>query len=126
MAFEDRIREARKAAKLTQEQAAIRIGVAKSTWAGYESGNSQPDINKVVRIMEALDIDANYLWQDYTQEEAPAQQELSDTTISLEESTGLLVELGYIREGGILSDADLDFLTHISGLLAAWFSGKDT
>ena len=54
MALEDRIKEARKNAGLTQQQAASMIGVAKSTWAGYESGNSTPDIDKLVRIMDTL------------------------------------------------------------------------
>lgn len=82
MAFEDRLKEARKAAGLTQEQAAEQIGVAKSTWTGYEKGNSQPDINKIVKIMAALNIDANYLWQDYGDTtKAPTEQELKNQAI---------------------------------------------
>lgn len=123
MAFEDRVREARKKARLTQEQAAMRIGVAKSTWAGYESGNSQPDINKVVRIMDALGVDANYLWQDYEwgKEKAPEKQELAGN-ISVEDSTRLLVGLGFIGEGEQLTDADLALLSCVFGILDAWFS----
>ena len=126
MALEDRIREARKKAKLTQEQAAARIGIAKSTWAGYESGNSQPDISKLVKIMDLLSVDANYLWQDYFNEKNSPAPEGAEERIPFEESTAFLVELGYIRPGEQLTDADLDFLTHIFGLMDAWFDSKDS
>lgn len=62
--FQDRLKEARTRAKMTQKQLAEIIGVAKSTVAGYESGHSEPDMEKIVKIMGALDVDANYLWQD--------------------------------------------------------------
>lgn len=65
MAINNRIKEARNNKKLTQEQLANLIGVAKSTVAGYETGNSEPNINIMSKIMTALDIDANFLWQDY-------------------------------------------------------------
>ena len=64
MAFNDRLKEARLASGLTQEQLAEKIGVAKSTVTGYEKGNSEPNMLTVQRIMQALSIDANFLWQD--------------------------------------------------------------
>lgn len=64
MAFKDRIREARLSNDLTQEQLARKIGVAKSTLAGYEKGNREPNLETTIKIMSALKIDANYLWQD--------------------------------------------------------------
>ncbi|ARD66067.1 XRE family transcriptional regulator [Eubacterium limosum] len=64
MAFKDRIKEARLNKKMTQEQLAQKIGVAKSTVTGYEKGNSEPNMLTVSKMMEALNVDANYLWQD--------------------------------------------------------------
>ncbi len=64
MAFTDRMKEARLAAGLTQEKLARAIGVAKSTYTGYEKGNSEPNILIQSRIMDALGIDANFLFQD--------------------------------------------------------------
>lgn len=125
MAFEDRIRQARKEAGLTQEKAAANIGVAKSTWAGYEAGSSQPDITKIVKIMDVLGVDANYLWQDYDcTKKAPAVKQELSPNISIEESNSLLVALGYISEGEELSDEDFAFLSSIIGLLDAWFHRK--
>lgn len=62
--FKDRLKEARAKSRLTQSQVAAAIGVAKSTYAGYETGNSEPDLSKIERLMELLHVDANFLWQD--------------------------------------------------------------
>ncbi len=64
MAFTDRMKEARLKSGLTQEGIAKIIGVAKSTYTGYEKGNSEPNMLILSRIMDALSIDANYLFQD--------------------------------------------------------------
>lgn len=64
MAFIDRLKDARKNAGMTQEKLAQKIGVAKSTYTGYEKGNSEPNMYVLSKIMEALNVDANYLYQD--------------------------------------------------------------
>lgn len=64
MAFHDRLKEARLNLGLTQEQLAIKIGVAKSTLNGYEKGNREPNMLTVQKLMQNLNIDANFLWQD--------------------------------------------------------------
>lgn len=68
MAFIDRLKDARKNAGLTQEKLAQKIGVAKSTYTGYEKGNSEPNMYVLSKIMEALKVDANYLYQDEVKE----------------------------------------------------------
>lgn len=60
----DRIREARIAHGITQVELANLTGLAKSTIAGYEINNSEPDIARLQRLCEALKVDANYLLQD--------------------------------------------------------------
>ena len=64
MAFKDRLKEARLRKRYTQEQVAEKIGVAKSTFTGYEKGNREPNMFTVSKILDALEIDANFLWQD--------------------------------------------------------------
>lgn len=64
MAFKDRLKEARLNRGMTQEQVAEKIGVAKSTFTGYEKGNSEPNMLTISKIMKVLDVDANFLWQD--------------------------------------------------------------
>ncbi len=64
MAFNDRLREARKQRGLTQEQAGKLLGSSKSTVSGYELGTSDPDVAKINQMIQLYGVDANYLWQD--------------------------------------------------------------
>ena len=66
MAFYDRLKESRIKSGLTQEQLAEKLGVAKSTLSGYESGNREPTIATIAKVLDILNIDANYLYQDET------------------------------------------------------------
>ena len=63
MSIHDRIKEARKNKHLTQEQLGDLINVAKTTITGYEK-NREPSAAKVGEIADALDVDANFLFQD--------------------------------------------------------------
>ena len=64
MSLNDRIKEARLNAKLTQEQLAQIVGVAKSTITGYEKGNRIPTATMIGEIATATKVDANFLYQD--------------------------------------------------------------
>lgn len=78
IAFYDRLKESRIKAGLTQEQLAEKLGIAKSTLSGYESGNREPTVATIAKILEILNIDANYLYQDET-------KILTDLVISLDD-----------------------------------------
>ena len=89
--FKDRLREARRRAKLTQSQLAEQIGVATSTLTGYEKGNSEPEMNKVQKIMSALGVDANYLWQDEMRDVGiPTEEQIYDLSARVAELPSLL------------------------------------
>lgn len=62
--LKDRLKDARIMRNMTQSELAEKIGIVKSTIAGYETGRSEPDMKKLAQIMDALDVDANYLLQD--------------------------------------------------------------
>lgn len=68
MAYYDRLREARKRAKLTQEQLGNLVGCAKTTITGYETGKSEPSMAILSKIMDAVGVDANFIFQDEQQE----------------------------------------------------------
>lgn len=81
MSFKDRIREARLNKHLTQEQLSKKIGVAKSTLAGYEGGNREPSMLTVSKIMDVLEVDANYLWQDEMGNNFPEKVSYEELTL---------------------------------------------
>ena len=60
----DRIREARKQQKLTQEQLAERLDVSVEFVGQIERGIKLPSITVLVRLIEALNVSADYLLRD--------------------------------------------------------------
>ena len=55
------IRRLRTAQNMTQDQLAERLHVTRQTVSNYETGKSQPDIDTIVRLAEALQADPNTL-----------------------------------------------------------------
>lgn len=60
----NRIKEARLNLHLTQEELAKRIGVTKGAIANYEKNTSHPKEAVIYSLIEALEVDANFLFQD--------------------------------------------------------------
>lgn len=67
MSFCTRLKEARKSAGFTQSELAEILGIAKSTLSGYENGSSEPSVAMSAKLIKALGIEANYLFQDYSE-----------------------------------------------------------
>ena len=61
MAFYDRLKESRIKSGLTQEQLAEKLGIAKSTLSGYESGNREPNVQTIKKIADVLNVSADEL-----------------------------------------------------------------
>ena len=61
MTFGEKLRESRKRKGYTQEQTAAMLGVAKSTYTGYEKGVREPDLFKIKRLIEILGFDSSWL-----------------------------------------------------------------
>jgi transcriptional regulator with XRE-family HTH domain len=59
--FGERLRQMRKKRGLTLQDVADKLGVARSTYAGYESGYRQPDLEGLAKIAEILKTSADYL-----------------------------------------------------------------
>ena len=67
MPFEKRLKDARVRSGMTQEELARAVGVTKGAIGNYESGVSSPKETILIKLMEVLGVDANYLYQDYIQ-----------------------------------------------------------
>lgn len=96
------------------------IVVSNKTVYGWESGHRQPDADTFIVLCRILGIESF----DETEKSPSAEESAPGDQVTLEESNRLLMALGYIQEGDDLSDQDLAFLSHIVGLLDAWFRSK--
>lgn len=59
--FSDNLKEARLKSGLSQKDVAENIGVAKSTYSLYESGNREPNVNTIKKISDCLNVSADTL-----------------------------------------------------------------
>ena len=81
MSIGQRLKDARLARKMTQPDLAKAVGVTKGAIGNYETDVSSPKEPILIKLMEVLQIDANYLYQDYIHIEAhitPNEQLLLD------------------------------------------------
>ena len=59
--FHVNLREARKSTGMTQKEVAEKVGVARSTYALYETGERSPDVEVVKKLAEVLNVSGDYL-----------------------------------------------------------------
>lgn len=59
--FHVNLREARKSSGMTQKEVAEKIGVARSTYALYETGERSPDVEVVKKLATVLNVSGDYL-----------------------------------------------------------------
>lgn len=64
MSIGSRIKDARIRKNLTQRELAALVGVTNGAIANYEAGTSSPKEPVMFKLLEALEVDANYLFQD--------------------------------------------------------------
>ena len=59
--FNENLKEARIKSGLSQKEVSENIGVAKSTYSLYESGNREPNGNTIKKIADVLNVSADTL-----------------------------------------------------------------
>lgn len=59
--FNENLKLAREKRNMTQKEVADQIGVAKSTYSLYESGNREPNVQTIKKIADTLRISADDL-----------------------------------------------------------------
>ena len=64
MSIGSKLAQARKAANLTQEQLAERLGVTRQAVSRWESDGAYPETDKIVRMARLLNVSCDYLLRD--------------------------------------------------------------
>ncbi len=59
--FNENLKKARQDAHMTQEEVAIKIGVAKNTYCNWELGKREPDIMKIKALARLFGVSVDYL-----------------------------------------------------------------
>lgn len=59
--FPERLKEARKAKKLTQKELAERLGITENNIGHYENGRNKPPFEIILKLCAELDVSADWL-----------------------------------------------------------------
>ncbi len=59
--FNENLKKARQDAHMTQEEVAVKIGVAKNTYCNWELGKREPDIMKIKALARLFGVSVDYL-----------------------------------------------------------------
>lgn len=76
--FADRLKEARKQKKISQEKLSEMLNVSQSAISSYESGARKPDIDFLPQIAKALDVSVSYLLGRDEEQTQPAPKYSTD------------------------------------------------
>lgn len=123
MAIPDKLVEIREKNGYTRKRLAEELGRPYRTITKYETGEREPGHEYIIEIAKKFGVTTDYLLGLEEAKKFPGTEEPvpGKKIISLEASNKLLEALGLISEGQQISDDDLAFLTHVIGLLEAWF-----
>lgn len=106
-----RLKQARLRKNMTQETLAKVVGVSKGSIGNYESGVSSPNEPILIKLLEVLEIDANFLYQDFVQADAS----LSDQDKAVLESLHQNPQLGLLFDrSSKMSPSDVDFMLQMA------------
>jgi transcriptional regulator with XRE-family HTH domain len=124
MSLGTRLKEARKKLGITQEKLAKMIGVSKSAIGNYENGTSSPNEPILIALLEALKIDANYLYQDYYKTDETDIQEVKDSDRL--EALHQNPRLGLLFDRQMkMSREDVDFMLQMAARIMKERDGED-
>ncbi|MGI6590110.1 MAG: helix-turn-helix domain-containing protein [Eggerthellaceae bacterium] len=100
MIMADKIMQLRKKEGWSQEQLANKIGVSRQAISKWESGQSVPDMKKLLKLAKVFDVSTDYLLRDELEQptapaQSPADRAVDDegeplTQVSLEEANSYL------------------------------------
>ena len=112
--FGDRIRNARKAAGLTQRQLADSLGVSNTSISNWEKDLSRPDADMIQKLCACLSVQPNYF---YGTENAPG----TDPRRSVSDED---IKFALFGGDGEITDAMYDEVKRFAAFLKAREAGK--
>ena len=126
--YVETLKRLKKQSKMTTAEIAEKSGIPEPTLEKLFAGKTKrPTLQTVTKLAHlfgcTLDDLQNANFEG--QKEIPSAPAVTGTErISIEETDKLLVALGFIEEGGELSDDDLLFLQGVVTLMNAWFGKR--
>ena len=124
--YVETLKRLKKQSKMTTAEIAEKSGIPEPTLEKLFAGKTKrPTLQTVTKLAHLFGCTLDDLQNFEGQKEIPSAPAATGTErISIEETDKLLVALGFIEEGGELSDDDLLFLQGVVTLMSAWFGKR--
>lgn len=124
MAIGEKIAQARREKRLTQEELADRLGVSRQAVSKWESGAAQPETDKLARLSGLLGVSCDYLLCDDAEEEQEnasgrPKQEAQTAQTLMEEKDARCLHRRPLTSGGVAVVAILVVAGALLALLSA-------
>ncbi len=95
----DRLKEQRTKMKLRQEDVAIKLGIARTTYAMYEQGNREPDNDTLQKLADFFDVNIDYLLGRTDDPSPSPKKDVPSLSVFSKRLTDGLVKAGLSPEG---------------------------
>ena len=106
MPFNTKLKELRLRNKLTQEQLAIKLDVATSTYIKYEKGKSYPSVGLITQMANIFDVSISFLLDE--QNEPSTETTVQKLSHGTPRVNLLVEEISSLLAGYELSETDKD------------------
>lgn len=132
MAYKN-LKKLREQIGMTQEEFGKSLGLAKSTYNNYETGEREPKSDFWITAAQKYGVTIDYLMgfsddphltADHIQNTPAPSEDSTGVTVSKADVERFLVDSGFIQPGEDLSDRDLHFLFSIGEVIRAWFTER--
>ncbi len=123
MEFHQELKEARNKLNMKQSEVAKALGIDTSTYCGYETGKRSPDVLKIKRLAQILQVSADKLL-DIKKEDISETIKVPETTSTEELLENFILSLKIINSGSDLNDDDYAVISSVVKILDTWFTKK--
>lgn len=133
MTIEERIQELRKSKGLSQEQLAETLGVSRQAVSKWESGQSMPEVEKLLAMSSLFDVSTDYILKG--EPDSPRHDKSNDGRIAsqiISAAAAMLLAIAILASVGQLADGESSMGIYeglilesvaIMILLVGWFIG---
>ncbi len=123
MEFQEELKNARNRLKMKQSEIAKALNVDTSTYCGYETGKRSPDVAKIKKLAQILQVSADKLL-GIEKEDVSEIQKVPETTSTEELLKNFILSLKIVDSDSDLNDDDYAVISSIVKILDAWFTKK--
>lgn len=123
MEFQEELKNARNKLKMKQSEIAKALNVDTSTYCGYETGKRSPDVAKIKKLAQILQVSADKLL-GIEKEDVSEIQKVPETTSTEELLKNFILSLKIADSSSDLNDDDYAVISSVVKILDAWFTKK--